>query len=109
MHPILDKAEVVIDFPDKFYMGSFGRDSSFKARSEADGVLIRLVRATGEKRAAEMHLHYFLLAAILDELAASLPASPAIDDAHRKPLAEAAQRLAAVLESSSTPAVSSSS
>ena len=28
--PITDKAEVSIDFPDKFYMGSFGRGSRFE-------------------------------------------------------------------------------
>jgi hypothetical protein len=55
MHPITDKAEVAIDFPDKFYMGGFGRDCSFEARAEADGVLIRLVRSEGEKRAVEIH------------------------------------------------------
>ena len=39
-HPITDKGEVAIDFPDKFYSGGFGRDSSFEARAEADGVLL---------------------------------------------------------------------
>jgi len=45
MHPITDKAEVAIDFPDKFHSGGFGRDSAFEARAEADNVLIRLVRS----------------------------------------------------------------
>ncbi|HVC51261.1 MAG TPA: hypothetical protein VND87_04495 [Stellaceae bacterium] len=41
MHPIVDKAEVAIDFPDKYYSGGFGRDLSFEARAEDDGMLIR--------------------------------------------------------------------
>jgi hypothetical protein len=97
MHPILDKAEVAIDFPDKFYMGSFGRDCGFEARADAEGVSIKLVRPSGEKRIAHMHLHYLLFAAILDDLAESVPA-PAIDDVHRLPLRDAARRLAAALD-----------
>jgi hypothetical protein len=98
MHPITDKGEVAIDFPEKFYVGSFGRDSSFDAHADADGVVIRLVRTAGEKREAEMHLHYFLFAAILDDLAQSLAAREPIDEVHRQPLAEAARKLAAALD-----------
>lgn len=71
MHPITDKAEVAIDFPDKLYMGNFGRNSAFEAKADDDGVLIRLVRAGSEKRIVEIHIHY-LLASILDDLAVSL-------------------------------------
>lgn len=97
MHPILDKAEVAIDFPDKFYMGSFDRDCGFEAHADAEGVVIKLIRPSGEKRAAQMHLHYLLFAAILDDLAGSLPAF-AIDDVHRFPLRDAARRLATALD-----------
>ena len=98
MHPISDKAEVAIDFPDKAYMGGFGRDCSFDARADADGMMIRLVRTSGEKREAEVHLHHFLFAGILTDLAASLDGREPIDETHRQPLAEAARRLAAALE-----------
>jgi hypothetical protein len=98
MHPIADKAEVAIDFPDKFYMGGFGRDCAFEARAEADGVLIRLVRSEGEKRAAEIHLHHYLLAGILDDVAQSLAGREPIDEPHRKPLLDAARNLVAALE-----------
>ncbi len=86
MHPISDKAEVAIDFPDKAYMGGFGRDCSFDARADADGMMIRLVRTSGEKREAEIHLHHFLFAGILDELARSLGEREPIDETHRQPL-----------------------
>ena len=44
LHPIADKAEVSVDFPDKAYMGSFGRYSQFDAYADVDSVAIRLVR-----------------------------------------------------------------
>lgn len=34
LHPIADKAEVSVDFPDKAYMGSFGRHSQFDAYAD---------------------------------------------------------------------------
>ena len=100
MHPIADKAEVAIDFPDKFYMGGFGRDCAFEARAEDDGVLIRLVRSGGEKRVVEIHLHLYLLAGILDDVAQSLGGREPIDEPHRRPLLEAARKLVATLENS---------
>jgi hypothetical protein len=98
MHPIADKAEVAIDFPDKLYMGGFGRDSAFEAKADEDGVLIRLVRAGGEKRVVEIHIHYLLLASILDDLAASLAAREPMDEVHRQPLIDAGRRFAAALD-----------
>ena len=97
MHPIPDKAEVAIDFPEKFYMGGFGRDSGFDAVAEGDDVLIRLSRS-GEKRIAEIHLHYALFADILDELALSLRQRPPLDAMHRERLAAAVANLAASVD-----------
>ena len=94
MHAITDKAEVAIDFPDKAYMGGFGRDCSFDAHADADGMTIRLVRTSGEKREADIHLHHFLFAGILADLAGIQP----IDETHRQPLLAAARKLAAALE-----------
>lgn len=98
LHPIIDKAEVGIDFPDKYYSGGFGRDCSFEARAEDDGVLIRLVRAGGDKRIAAIHLHHFLFAGIIEELARSLTERAPIDATHRGPLLAAARSLVAALE-----------
>ena len=100
MHPISDKAEVAIDFPDKAYMGGFGRECSFAAQADEDGMMIRLVRTSGEKREAEIHLHHYLFAGILDDLAESLGKQEPIDEAHRQPLLAAARHLAAALERS---------
>ena len=73
MHPIADKAEVSVDFPDKAYMGSFSRHSQFDAYADTDSVAIRLVRPGEDRREATVHLHYGLLAGILAELARRSP------------------------------------
>ena len=68
MHPIPDKAEVAVDFPDKLYIGGFGRDSAFEVRSEPDGVLVRLLRAGPDRREVKIYLHHLLLTDILCDL-----------------------------------------
>lgn len=69
MHPISDKAEVSVDFPDKAYIGSFGR-----------------------------HSNSMLLADILLELAKSLASRDQLDEQHRSELSEASKQLSASLE-----------
>src|ERR1700760_969265 len=98
LHPIADKAEVSVDFPDKAYMGSFGRHSQFDAYADSDSVAIKLVRPGEDRREAVVHLHYGLLAEILTELAKSLASRDPLDEQHRAELSEAAKRLAASLE-----------
>lgn len=97
MKPVADKAEVAIDFPDKAYMGAFGRDSGFEVRTDADEVLVKLLRSGEQRREVSIHLHYYLLADILAEMARALGEGPFIDDAHREPLREGAQALAKIL------------
>ncbi len=82
-NPIPDKAEVSIDFPDKFYMGSFPRDAKFEARSEDDGLFIKLTRMGENRRQVEIHLHHYLLADILSEWALSLANEPPMKEDHR--------------------------
>jgi hypothetical protein len=98
LHPIADKAEVSVDFPDKAYLGNFSRNSQFDAYADADSVAIRLVRPGEDRREAVVHLHYGLLADILGELARSLSAREPLDDQHRTELSEAIKQLAASLE-----------
>ena len=93
MKPIQDKAEVSIDFPEKFYMGAFARESKFEAASENDGLLIKLYRPGDHKRTVEMHLHHHLLADILAGWADSLKHEPIQDDDHRKSLLDALKKL----------------
>lgn len=97
--PIVDRAEVAIDFPDKSYLGSFTHHSAFEATADAEGVLVRLVRSGTEKRQVDLHLHYHLFADILEELARAISAGHPVDDNHRGPLLAAARNLVASLES----------
>ena len=90
---ITDKAEVSIDFPDKAYWGAFGRASRFEAHADDEGVVIKLERDGEDKRRAGLHLHYYLFADILNEIADSLEARPQLDEAHRDSLVAAAKKL----------------
>lgn len=92
-HPIPDKAEVAVDFPDKVYMGSFSRGSKFEARAENDGLFIKLVRDGENSRVVEVHLHHYLLADILADWAISLEADPIVSDDHRGNLLEALKKV----------------
>ena len=98
LHPIPDKAEVSVDFPDKAYIGYLGRQSQLDAYADADSVAIRLVRPDEDRREAVVHPHYGLLADILGELARSLAARDPVDEQHHRELSEAAKLLAASLE-----------
>lgn len=99
--PIVDQAEVAIEFPDKFYHGSFGRSSRFDVKSENDGIAISLERTGDEKRRVEFHIHFHLLEDLLAAIAETLadtPAgahkqSPAIPELQRRNLREAAAKL----------------
>ena len=98
LHPIADKAEVSVDFPDKAYRGIFGRHSQFDAYANEDDATIKLVRPGEDRREAVIHLHYGLLAGVLTELARSLASRAPLDELHRSELSEAAKQLSASLE-----------
>lgn len=98
MKPITDKAEVSIDFPDKAYIGGFTRNSEFAVSVDAEGILIKLVHPGEDRRSAEIHLHYYLLADIVAEAAKAIAQrDEAIDEDHRDRLLEAAKKFAASL------------
>jgi hypothetical protein len=89
--PISDKAEVSIDFPDKFYMGSFGRGSRFDlTAADKEGVHIHLERSEGEKRRVGLHIHYYLLADLLEAVARAVVAVKDVEPHQRARLEQAA-------------------
>ena len=98
MKPVIDKAEVSIDFPDKVYMGSFGHEAEFDVLPENDGGVLRVVHRGEQRREVGIHLHYYLLADIIEELAGVLSGQPEVDEAHRAPLFDAAKELQAALK-----------
>ena len=97
-HPVQDKAEVAIGFPDKVYMGSFTRSSTFEARSENDGLFIKLLRAGEDRREVEVHLHHHLMADILEAWSESLAEQPPMDKDHRDTLLEGLNKVEKALK-----------
>ena len=93
MQSISDRAEVSVDFPDKAYMGAFGRGSKLEVKVEADEVLLRIIRTGSERREVAVYLHYYLLADILRELGQGLTKHPFLDEAHLSRLLEGAEVL----------------
>ena len=97
MKSITDKAEISIDFPNKAYMGAFGRESSFDVKVEPDEVLLRIVRPGDERREVAVHLHYYLLGDILGELGRGLTEHGFLDEAHLHSLREGVNAIAKAL------------
>ncbi len=92
-HPMKDKAQVSIDFPEKFYVGSFGRDSSLDVTADQEGVHIHLERQVDRKRRVGFHVHYYLLADLLQSIGQALAGCKEIDSIHRSALADATRSL----------------
>jgi hypothetical protein len=93
--PIPDKAEVALEYPDKFYVGTFEHSSRFDAHLEPSGLALTLEHPGSEdvRKSIHMHLNYGLLAAILREVAASVGAIPLDDMLHREQLRDAVEAL----------------
>jgi hypothetical protein len=100
MKSITDRAEVSVDFPNKTYMGAFGRESSFEVKVEPDEMLLRIVRGGDERREIAVHLHYYLLADILKEIGQGLSEHGSLDESHLHALQDGAAALASSLKRS---------
>ncbi|MGJ4904753.1 hypothetical protein ACQR0V_24520 [Bradyrhizobium sp. HKCCYLS2058] len=89
--PIPDKAEIALEYPDKFYAGTFEHSSRFEAHLESSGLALILERPGPEdvRKSIRMHLHFGLLAGILRELAAGIASMPKDDIVHREQLRDA--------------------
>ena len=97
--PISDKAEVALEYPDKFYCGTFERSSRFEASLDATGVLLVLERLGSEdvRKSVHIHINYGLLADILQELSSQVSKIPA-GEIHRDQLHHAASALSRALQ-----------
>jgi hypothetical protein len=93
--PVPDKAEVALEYPDKFYVGTFEHSSRFEAHLNGSGFALVLTRPGAEdvRKSVHLHISFGLLAGILRELASSVAAIPKDDIAHREQLAEALAEL----------------
>jgi hypothetical protein len=101
MKPIPDKVEIVLEYPDKFYSGTFERSSRFDAHADDNGIALTFSRggSESERKSVRLHIHYALFAEILDELAQTVSAIPPADISHREALAEGALAIVAALGS----------
>ncbi len=93
--PIPDKAEIALEYPDKFYVGTFEGSSRFEAHLDPAGFTLVLERpgADDVRKSVHMHINFGLLAGILSELAASVGSIPKDDLLHRDQLARAVDAL----------------
>jgi hypothetical protein len=97
--PIPDKAEVALEYPDKFYSGTFERSSRFEAHFDPSGVALSLERSGSSdlRKSVHIHLHYGLFADVLEQLAASASQIPG-DIASRDHLRRAARAMQKAIE-----------
>jgi hypothetical protein len=86
---IPDRAEVALEYPDKFYSGTFERSSRFEAAFDKAGVGLVLERPGDPEVRKSVHLHvnYGLLADIVAQLSATAGRIP-VDEPHREVLIE---------------------
>ena len=101
---IPDKAEVALEYPDKFYVGTFEKSAQFNAHADTAGISLVLER-TGDldtRKSVHMHIHYDLFAEILRDIASTIVVIPADDVAHRENLTEAAKALHQALADGAT-------
>ena len=92
--PIPDKAQVSIDFPHKFYMGSFGRESRFDVTADQEGVHIHLDRPGEALSIRAFSVYYSMLAGILRAMGDAVYDVKGLDAHQRKALREALSYLA---------------
>lgn len=92
--PITDRAEVAVDFPEKYYYGSFDRDATYDVKADDSGVHIELDRRVGEKRHVGFHLHFYLLAGVIESLAQALAKKNVLNESQRDAIERATDKLA---------------
>jgi hypothetical protein len=99
MKPVSDKAEVALEYPEKFYSGTFARSSRFEAGFDSAGVSLVLERSgsSDEKKSVHIHLHYGLFADVLEQLAESVVNIPD-DDPNLEHLFRSVARLSHAFE-----------
>jgi len=93
--PVPDKAEVAMEYPDKFYIGTFERTAQFDAHFDETGISLALHRTgpADTRKSVRMHFHYGLFAEILRDLAKTASSLPATDATRRAELSDAAKSL----------------
>jgi hypothetical protein len=97
--PILDKAEIALEYPEKFYSGTFERSSRFEASFDMRGISLILERpgSPDERKSVHIHLNYGLFADVLARLSETTSEIPE-DTPSREHLVRAVIQLERALE-----------
>ena len=98
--PITDKAEVAVEYPDKFYIGTFAHTARFDAHIDRTGIslTLELPGPVEQRKSVRMHFHHALFADILRDLARTAAALPPDDLTHRDSLRDSTRALYVALE-----------
>jgi hypothetical protein len=96
--PIIDKAEVSIDLPNRLYHGSFSRSSDYDVKVDDVGVHIALDHRGEQPRHVAFHLHHYLFSGILESVANEITEKNTLSDADSGRLREAVMKLAQALD-----------
>jgi hypothetical protein len=98
--PVPDKAEVALEYPVKFYIGTFEQTARFDAHLDEAGISLSLHRtgAADVRKSVRMHFHYALFAEILRDLAKTVASLPPADSGHREALRDGAKALYLALD-----------
>lgn len=93
--PIPDKAEVAVEYPDKFYIGTFERTARFDAQFDQNGIALILYGPgpADARKTVHMHFNCALFAEILQQLANTAGSLQKDDIVHREELRDAAKSL----------------
>ena len=93
--PISDKAEIALEYPDKLYVGTFGRSSRFEAHLDPTGIALILEKPGPDdvRKSIHMHINFGLFADILRELASTVAHIPKDDILHHDQLAQGVAEL----------------
>ena len=93
--PISDKAEVALEYPDKLYVGTFGRSSRFEAHLDPTGIGLILEKPGAEdvRKSIHMHINFGLFADILRELDSTVGGIAKDDVLHHDQLMQAVAEL----------------
>ena len=100
---IADRAEVALEYPDKFYSGTFERSSRFEVSFDPAGLLLILEHPGSEdvRKSVHIHINYGLLSDILQQLSSQVPKIPP-DDVHLDHLRRAVSDFNCALQDRST-------
>jgi hypothetical protein len=100
-----DKAEIALEYPDKFYVGTFEHSSRFEAHLDSAGFALVLERpgADDVRKSIHLHINFGLFAGILGELATTVGQIPKDDFLHRDQLAQAVGELHRALTGTGAP------